>query len=139
MLAPVLSSLKLNVFDIDRHGSVVRIILDRDDDLVSIDDCTEASRFLSHALDVEDIIPGRYRLEVSSPGLDRPLTRIEDFHRFDGRLCRINVTEPVAGNYRLVGKIAKVDGNQITLAMPDGTTCAVDYDNVAKARLEIEF
>jgi len=139
MLAPVLASLKLDVFDIIRHGSVVRIILDRDDDSVSIEDCTEASRFLSHALDVEDIIPGRYRLEVSSPGLDRPLVRLKDYHRFDGRLCRINVTEPIDGSYRFVGRISGVDGNQITLAMPDGTNCAVDYDNVAKARLEIEF
>jgi ribosome maturation factor RimP len=139
LLSPVLASLDVSVLDITRQGPVVRVVLDREDALVGIDDCTEVSRFLSHALDVEDIIPGRYRLEVSSPGLDRPLMHLGEFRRFTGSMCRVNLLEPLDGNHQLVGRILGVEGEKVILEMANGSEQVIDHDNVAKARLEIEF
>ncbi|MBI5137136.1 MAG: ribosome maturation factor RimP [Nitrospirae bacterium] len=139
MISPVLASLNVDVLDITRQGKVVRIVLDREDGVIGIDDCTEVSRFLTHALEVDDLIPGDYRLEVSSPGLDRPLTRLDEFRRFAGKLCRVKVLAPIDGNHVLVGRILGVTDARITLQMANGTERDVDYDNVSAARLEIEF
>ncbi len=139
IIAPVLASRELSVYDITRQGQVVRIVLDREEGLVGIDDCTEVSRFLSHALEVEDLIPGSYRLEVSSPGLDRPLTRLDDFRRFTGQLARVTVEEAEGGKATLTGRIAGVDGQRITLTLPENNERVIDHDNVIKARLEVEF
>lgn len=139
MISPVLASLNVDVLDITRQGKVVRIVLDREDGIIGIDDCTEVSRFLTHALEVDDLIPGDYRLEVSSPGLDRPLTRLDEFRRFAGKLCRVKVLAPIDGNHVLVGRIMGVTDARITLQMANGTERDVDYDNVSAARLEIEF
>lgn len=139
LLAPILTSRQLSLFDIARVGKVVRITLDREDGAVSIDDCTAVSQFLSHALDVEDLIPGRYRLEVSSPGLDRPLRSPDEFRRFVGSLCRVKLARAVDGDYVLVGRIREVDGARITLETADGRTQVVEHGDVATARLEVEF
>ena len=139
MISPVLASRELTVYDITRQGQVVRIVLDREEGLVGIDDCTEVSRFLSHALEVEDLIPGPYRLEVSSPGLDRPLKQLDEFRRFIGHLAKVTLLAAVDGNHTLVGRIKGVEGQQITLTLPNGSERVIDHDNVAKARLEIEF
>ena len=138
LLAPILTSRELEVMEIAWHGSKLQITLDRDTGNVGIDDCTEASRFLSHALDVEDLIPGRYTLEVSSPGLDRPLRDRRDFERFTGHLCRVHVEEPVNGNHVLVGRIEAVDEDGVRLETDRGE-CTVAHDNVTKARLEVEI
>ncbi|MFQ5510055.1 MAG: ribosome maturation factor RimP [Leptospirillia bacterium] len=139
ILLPILASRSLEVFDIERNGGILRVTLDRLDGAVDIGDCTEVSNFLSHALDVEDLIPGNYRLEVSSPGLDRPLRNLDDFRRFAGQLCRIRLAEPENGDYVIFGHIREVGDDRVTLETLEGHTRVIPYANVERARLEVEF
>lgn len=143
MLRPILTSLELDLFEVERSGRVLRVVVDRPGGTVGIEDCTRVSEFLSHALDVEDPIPGSYALEVSSPGLDRPLRSLDEFRRFTGRLCRLKLVEPGPEGHVLVGRIVGTGegtgGEVIRLALPGGGEREVAYGNVAKARLEVEF
>jgi len=139
MLHPILTSLGLDLFEIERTGKILRVFVDRPDGAVGIEDCSRVSAFLSHALDVEDLIPGAYSLEVSSPGLDRPLRSLDDFRRFTGRLCRLKLVQPGPDGHVVVGRIAGIAGETITLALPGDGEREILYGNVAKARLEVEF
>lgn len=139
ILLPVLTPLELEVFGIERQGRVLRVTLDRHDGTVGIEDCTRVSEFLSHALDVEDLIPGSYQLEVSSPGLDRPLRSLEEFRRFAGRLCRLRLAEAEPGGHVVVGRIRGVEDGGIRLELPREGERVIPYGNVVKARLEVEF
>ena len=139
ILAPILASRTLEVFDVGWQGRVLRVVVDRPDGTVGIDDCAAVSQFLSAALDVEDLIPGSYRLEVSSPGLDRPVRSLEEFRRFVGRLCRVHLVEPEDGNHVMVGRIAGAGDGRVRLALEGGAERDIPYGNVARARLEVEF
>jgi len=118
--------------------AVLKVIIDQDLG-VSIDDCTAVSREISALLDVEDIVPGSYALEVSSPGLDRPLKSLEDFMRFSGRLAKVTMVEPVDGKKFIVGRVLKVAGGDVVLECDGDVTVAVPFNNIKKARLEVEF
>ncbi len=103
---------------------------------VSLDDCARVSHEVGYLLEVEDPVPGRYSLEVSSPGLDRPLKTAADFRRYPGkpvRLILINEPEPVTG------RIAGVDDDQVRIELDDGTVIDVAYGELIKAKLVIEF
>jgi ribosome maturation factor RimP len=139
ILTPILDAKALEVFEIDWAGKTLRVVVDRPDGTVGIDDCTAVSQFLSAALDVEDLIPGSYRLEVSSPGLDRPVRTLEEFRRFVGRLCRVHLVEAVDGNHVVVGRIAGTGDDRVRLALEGGAERDIAYANVARARLEVEF
>ncbi len=139
LVLPVLASMGLTLFDVERSGNAVRVILDREDGPVGVDECATVSRFLSHALDVEDPISGPYRLEVSSPGLDRPLRSPAEFGRFTGQVCRVKLTQAVNGDYVFVGHIRDVTGTRITLELSSGDTQVIEHANVANARLVVEF
>ena len=101
---------------------------------VGIEDCETASRELSALLDVEDPIPGHYVLEVSSPGLDRPLFTAEHFARFAGESAKVTLKLPQDGRRRLQGRIDSVEGDMVTFSI-DGTPFVVSVDNIEKARL----
>jgi ribosome maturation factor RimP len=101
---------------------------------MSIEDCSELSRAISALLDVEDPIAGSYSLEVSSPGIDRPLTRAKDFQRFQGELAKIETSEPVDGRRRFKGTIAAVAEQAVTLDC-DGVAVAVPLSCIHKAKL----
>jgi ribosome maturation factor RimP len=139
ILLPVLSRLGLEVFEIERAGKALRVILDREEGTVGIDDCAQVSAFLSHALDVEDLIRGAYHLEVSSPGLDRPIRSLDEFRRFIGRLCRLKLVKPDPAGHVIVGRILGADADRIHLEVPGEGERVVPYGNVARARLEVEF
>jgi len=143
MLHPILTSLGLDLFEIERTGKTLRVFVDRPDGAVGIEDCSRVSAFLSHALDVEDLIPGAYSLEVSSPGLDRPLRSLDEFRRFTGRLCRLKLVQPGPDGHVVIGRIVRTSGETagetVTLAMPGDGEREIPYGNVAKARLEVEF
>lgn len=139
MLLPILTTLDLEVFEIERQGRALRVILDRRDGTVGIDDCAQVSSFLSHALDVEDLIPGSYQLEVSSPGLDRPLRSLEEFRRFTGRLCRVRLAQAEPEGHVVVGRIRGTEDESILLELPKDGERMIPYGNVVKARLEVEF
>jgi ribosome maturation factor RimP len=113
----------------------LRVYIDAGDREVTIDDCEAASRELSALLDVEDPIPGHYVLEVSSPGIDRPLFTAEQFARFAGQEAKVTLRAPIEGRRRLRGRIASVDGERIVVELEGGGSIEFDHAAVESARL----
>src|SRR3954454_13881205 len=113
----------LEIFDVqfrrEAPGMVLRIQIDRPgaaaEDSVSVEDCAHVSRDLSAILDVEDVVPTAYTLEVSSPGLDRPLRRPDDYRRFAGRLAKIVMSEWVDGQGFFRGRLGGVDVGDVLI------------------------
>jgi ribosome maturation factor RimP len=102
-----------------RDGCTVQIMAERPDGTFTIEDCEAASRALSPALDVEDPIKGGYRLELSSPGIDRPLVRLSDFERAQGDEAKIEMTSMIEGRKRFRGEIKGVEGECALLHVKD--------------------
>lgn len=142
LLAPLIADLGLELVGIEfspgHGGSLLRVYIDVADRPVTIDDCERASREISAALDVNDPVAGRYTLEVSSPGLDRPLFTPAQFERFVGEDVKINVNLPLDGRRRFHGTIKSVDGDRITIEQ-DGAAVTIAHANVAKARLAPDY
>lgn len=107
-----------------------------DGQAMTVEDCAEISRAVSALLDVDDPLAGPYTLEVSSPGLDRPLMRREDYVRFAGRDAKVETREALEGRKRFTGRIAGLDGNSVRLATAEGEV-AIALDDIAKAKLLI--
>lgn len=101
--------------------STLQIMAEKPDGTMEVEDCATLSRALSAALDVEDPIQGVYALEVSSPGIDRPLTRLKDFERFDGWEAKIETNELIDGRKRFRGRLAGVEDGEILIEIPEGT------------------
>lgn len=113
----------------------LQIMVERlDGRAVSLDDCALASRRVSAVLDVEDPVAGPYVLEVSSPGIDRPLTRLGDFERFAGFEARVELRVPVAGRRRFRGRLLGVDHDRIRLET-EGEEIELSFDQIQKAKL----
>ncbi|MFA7348818.1 MAG: ribosome maturation factor RimP [Desulfurivibrionaceae bacterium] len=118
-------------------GWVLRLIIDHENG-VSIDDCARISREVAHLLEVEDPIEQSYSLEVSSPGLDRPLKRERDFVRCKGKKAKVVVREPIDGQNQWVGVIEDVTHESVTLRTDHGMM-EIPFIRMKKARLVIEF
>ena len=116
----------------------MRIFIDKTGG-VTLEDCERFSRAVSAALDVEDPIRSPYVLEVSSPGLDRPLKRLRDFQASIGKLARIITKESIDRQNFFVGRITEVRGDIIILLMKDDSLKEIPFVQVSKARLEIEL
>jgi ribosome maturation factor RimP len=139
----------LEIFDVqfrrEASGMVLRVRLDRPgpaasaEESVSVDDCAKVSRDLSAILDVEDIVPTAYTLEVSSPGLDRPLRGVDDYRRFAGRRAKLVMREPIGGQGFVKGRLAGADGNEVLVDGDDGRQWRVAVHNITRANLEVEF
>lgn len=106
---------------------------------VGISDCEAVSRGIDTLLEVEDIIKGPYVLEVSSPGLDRPLTKPADFARFDGSLAKVRARELIDGQKVITGRIDGTNEAGFNIITRDGKVYHIEYGQVEKARLEVEF
>jgi len=115
----------------------LRIYIDKEDG-VQMEDCTKVSHQISGVLDVEDPITGEYNLEVSSPGVDRPLFKIEQFERFIGQVAQVNLFKPVDGRRNIKGMIEKVEGDDVYLQQDD-QVYKVSFQAMSKARLEPDF
>jgi len=102
-----------------RDGCTVQIMAERPDGSFMIEDCEAASRALSPALDVEDPIPGAYRLELSSPGIDRPLVRESDFVRYAGHEVKVEMELPVDGRKRFRGELLGAEGSNAKVKIQD--------------------
>ena len=138
---PVLEEMELELMEVqyrrEQSGWVLRLTIDKPDG-VNLDDCAVASRELSQLLDIEDFIDQAYNLEVSSPGLDRPLKSMADFHRFIGRKAKIKTIEPIAGEHVFIGNIQQTEGESIVLEV-GRREVVIPFLQVSKARLEVEF
>jgi ribosome maturation factor RimP len=120
---------------------ILRVYIDnpRAEGGVGLDDCAQVSRELSAVLDVDDVIPGHYSLEVSSPGLNRPLKKAADFARFVGKKAKIRTRHPVGESRRnFSGTLVAVDGGKVKIDVGD-QVCEVPVDDVEKANLVYEF
>ena len=141
LVMPVLQEKDLDLVDVlyrrESSGWVLRLLIDKEDG-VTLDDCTAVSREVSHLLDIEDIIEQAFNLEVSSPGLDRPLKSVGDFQRFAGRKAKVTTKEPIEGNQVFMGRINKVEDELITMEVGQ-RELRIPFSEVAKARLEVEF
>ena len=102
---------------------------------MKVADCAEISRALSALLDVEDPIEGAYDLEVSSPGIDRPLVRLEDFARFAGFDAKIETARPIDGRKRFSGRLDGVNAGRVHIDLGDGTVAALPYEDIREAKL----
>jgi ribosome maturation factor RimP len=139
ILAPALAAMGFDVVRVlmtgSRQNPTLQVMVERADGAnLSLDDCTEVSRTISALLDVEDPIAGRYLLEVSSPGIDRPLVRARDFERFTGHEARVETSEPVDGRRRFRGRLLGLDGDYVRLATPEGEA-AVPLAAILRAKL----
>jgi ribosome maturation factor RimP len=134
--APVLRDLGYRLVRVrisGTEGCTVQIMAERPDGTMSVEDCEAVSRALSPVLDVEDPVAEAYRLEISSPGLDRPLVRRSDFIRHAGHLVKIEMEVPVEGRKRFRGAIAGVEGDMARIQRDD-----VKADEAAEILLSIE-
>jgi len=113
--------------------------VERFEDSIGIQDCQRVSEDLCAVLDVEDAMDRRYVLEVSSPGLDRPLRGLPDYRRFAGRLAKIVVGEPVDGQTHFRGRLRGTDGDTVLIDDEQGREHRVPLSAVTRARLEVEF
>jgi len=120
-------------------GCTVQIMAERPDGTMSIDDCEAASRALSPVIDVSDPIEGSYRLEISSPGIDRPLVRRSDFDRYAGHVAHVEMTIPIAGRRRFRGPLLGTEGDAVRIrcndATPDGADVLLPIDDMMEAKL----
>ncbi len=143
LLEPVVKAMGYELLLVEYHSqsghgaSVLRLYIDHDDG-ISIEDCEAVSREVSGVLDVEDPIGGEYQLEVSSPGLDRPLVKPEHFARFCGEEVKIELLEPRMGRRRYRGHLLGVEGNTVRVRV-DGQTEEFELAEIEKARLVPDF
>jgi ribosome maturation factor RimP len=147
--AGVAATLGLEIFDVqfrrEAGGMVLRIQVDRPgpaataEDSVSIEDCAKVSRDLSAILDVEDAVPSAYILEVSSPGLDRPLRKADDYQRFAGRRAKVVMREAIDGQGFFKGRLAGVEEHDVLIDADDGRRHRVPLTAITRANLEVEF
>jgi len=135
---PIVSSMGLELFDVKYKSQggkwILTVVIDKVDDYVSTRDCELVSYQIERELDAQDIIPGRYFLEVSSPGLDRPLRKLEDFERFKGKLAKVKAKKTYTGYIKDVN----LQTGEIILEI-DGESVIVNFAEVKSANLEIEF
>ena len=138
LIAPSLEALSFELVRVRFGGPgrpTLQIMIERrDHEPLTVDDCATASKSISALLDVEDPIGGAYNLEVSSPGLDRPLTRISDFERFAGFHAKIELTAPIDGRTRLRGQVLGVENGKVRISADEGSA-VVPFETIKKAKL----
>ena len=136
---PILADLGLELVEVEfrreTHGWILRLYMDRPGG-VTLEDCQRVSEELGDHLDVEDFVGHPYHLEVSSPGLDRPLTRDQDFVRFVGQEVRIATRSDLDGRHNFRGRLAGLRDGAVLLDLPDGQRAAIPRELILRARLQ---
>jgi ribosome maturation factor RimP len=147
IIEPTLQSMGFRLVRVKSTSGSLQIMAERPDGTMTVDDCAALSRAISPVLDVEDPIPGSYTLEVSSPGIDRPLVRLEDFERWVGHLARVELKAPLTPDQgfgsrrRFRGTIEAAGGDAIKLKLPpDGKAgepaeVELGFENISDAKL----
>ena len=144
-VSPILWALGLALVDVVCAGqgsrSVLRVFIDKPGG-VTVEDCERAHVALGPALDVVDPFPHAYTLEVSSPGLDRPFKRIQDYRRAVGKQVSVKLRQPIDGQWRVVGTLTEVNEQGVTVVVSDPRperTVNLEFDSIAEARLVVTF
>jgi ribosome maturation factor RimP len=137
LLEPTVERLGYELMDLELRlggrSGVVRLFIDHPDG-VGLDDCEKVSLAVSALLDVEDPVPGNYNLEVSSPGLDRKLTKVEHFQRFEGETVKVQMRFPIEGRRRFRGTLVSSDDENIVVEV-DGESFSLPLKTIDTARL----
>ncbi len=137
---PLLADMGLELVEVqyrqEGHGWVLRLFIDREEQGVTLDDCATVSREISAYLEVEEIIEHAYNLEVSSPGLERPLKRKEDFVRFVGRKARVKLRQALDGQRVFVGILRDMEDQSVVLEV-EGEQMLFEMETISKARLSL--
>jgi ribosome maturation factor RimP len=142
ILDPIIESMGLSLWELEfqKQGPrwLLRISIDRENGGVTLNDCETVSRDLGTVLDVEDIISHAYTLEVSSPGLDRTLSRPEHFVRFTGSMVRIKTFQQVNGQKVFRGRLLGVAEGEVKVELQEGMVLEIPMTGITKASLEVE-
>lgn len=137
IVEPVVSSLGYELVGVEylvqNRNGLLRVYIDSENG-ITLDDCQRVSHQLSGVLDVEDVIKGQYQLEVSSPGLDRPLFTAEHFERFTGRMAKIKLAVPIDGRRKFRGTLKGMKDDQVVLEVDDEET-SLPLSAIDKANL----
>lgn len=138
-IEPTLNDMGYDVVRVALNGNetkVLQVMAERKDRVdMTVDDCADVSRAVSALLDVSDPFAGRYTLEVSSPGLDRPLVRAEDYARFKGDIAKIELNHEINGRKRFKGTLKGLENNNTVVFDFDGTEIKVPFADIQKAKL----
>jgi len=137
LLEPSIERLGYELADLDVRlggkGGLIRVFIDKPEG-VDLDDCEKVSLAVSALLDVEDPVPGNYNLEVSSPGLDRKLTKVEHFQRFEGETVKVKMRFPIEGRRHFRGALVSSDDENIVVEV-DGESHSLPLKTIDTARL----
>ncbi len=138
LVASAVEALELELVGVEYIGqgahSVLRVYIDSEQG-ITLDDCSRASHQISGVLEVEDPIRGKYNLEVSSPGLDRPLFSLAHFERFTGQGVKLRLRQPVRGQRKFKGTIEAIKDGHIQIALDDSQVLDLEIDEIEKANL----
>ena len=146
IISPILWALGIELVEVVCVGqgprSVVRVLIDKPGG-VTVTDCEQAHKALGPALDVADPFPHAYTLEVSSPGLDRPFKRFQDYQRAIGKEVSLKLRQPLNGQWRVIGRLAEADEQAVLLTLSRGAaepqTLRVEQEQIADARLLVKI
>ncbi|MDE0330358.1 MAG: ribosome maturation factor RimP [Nitrospinae bacterium] len=138
----VVSDLGFELVDIELTGNrsqaVIRVYIEKPGGIL-LSDCVAVSRNLGEVFDEKDVIENSYRLEISSPGIDRPLRKIMDYQRYVGHQVRMRLKSRKQGQRRIVGEIAKVEGNVVNMLLKNGEIVPFSLADIAKANLDVDW
>ena len=141
-VSPIIEMKGYRLVDVDMVNEfgrrTLRVLIEHCEHDIKVADCEEISRSIGDIIEVEAGIDGQYNLEVSSPGLDRPLKTAQDFERFKGRSATIKTKEPLGGRGKFKGELMGMEGTNVVVSI-DGDLYRVPLDTIKKANLEIEF
>ncbi len=139
MIAPALVDMGFELVRVSvlgRDSPTVQVMADRvDGGLIGVEDCEAISRAIGAILDVDDPLPGAWQLEVSSAGIDRPLTRVKDWNRFAGHAAKVEMLVPCDGRRRFGGTVLGADGLSARLRLEDGTDLTLPLADIRRAKL----
>jgi len=141
LFEPVVNGMGYDLIEIEhfpnpKHG-VLRLYIDKEEG-ITIDDCSDVSRQISALIDVEDPVRGQFNLEVSSPGMDRPLRRVKDFQRFTGSKVKLKTVMPLDGQRNFSGRLLEADEESLTIET-DTEEITLPMSALEKARIVPEF
>ncbi len=142
LIGPVIKAVGMEIESIKlakmERKYLLRVFIEKERG-VTLDDCERVSREIGAVLDVDDLIPYSYVLEVSSPGLDRPLRNPTDFKRFAGRTARIVTSMPIENQKFFIGEIVEAGDVEVVMLLPKGRKVTIPYKDISRARLEVKF